>query len=194
MLTPREVTSVVFEKAVFGGYEIGSVDKFLNQLTKDYSSLYRDNELLKNRLSAMADKIEEYRANEDAMRLALLSAKKTAKELAEKAKVQEAADMAVPEQSLDEPEARARLRALAAELEKEETALRRAKEATATYLLRFREATSACEAALTDLYGEPIPEKTVPEDTADVSSEAAGEAEEPDMIDLDFAGLNFSRN
>ena len=192
MLTPQEVTSVVFEKAVFGGYEINSVDKFLNQLTKDYSALYRDNELMKNRLSAMADKIEEYRINEDAMRLALLSAKKTAKELTEKAK---------EESGVQSADVTAELKSVTAELEKEKAALRRAKEATAAYLLRFREATSACEAALTDLYGEPVPEKPVQEAAADVpaaAAEAADEvpAEEPAEAvsdSLDFAGLNFSR-
>ena len=181
MLTPQEVTNVVFEKAVFGGYEISSVDKFLNQLTKDYSALCRDNELLKNRLSSMADKIEEYRANEDAMRLALLSAKKTVKELSEKAKAGE---------PMQPAEVSAQMDAVTAELEKEKAALRRAKEATATYLMRFREATSACEAALTDLYEEAA-ESAAPETVTDAD---AGKAEEPDMIDLDFTKLDFGQN
>ena len=181
MLTPQEVTSVVFEKAVFGGYEIASVDKFLNQLTKDYSALYRDNELLKNRVSAMADKIDEYRTNEDAMRLALLSAKKTAKELAEKAK---------SEQAVQPAEMSAQMGAVTAELEKEKAALQRAKEATAAFLMRFREAMSACEAALTDLYGEALPENTAQEN-AEADTGKTKEATEPDMIGLDFTELSF---
>ena len=209
MLKPQEVSSVVFEKAVFGGYDISSVDKFLSQITKDYSALCRDNELLQNRLSAMAEKIEEYRANEDAMRLALLSAKKTAKELEEKneeyrtnedamrlallsakkaAKELEEKNGAGPEAK--DPNAAAELDAAAAELEKEKAILRRAKELTASYLLRFREATSTCEAALIDLYEETVPGDTPDEGRAGRAEKAKG----PGAAELDFAELNFGQN
>ena len=85
MLTPQDVTNRVFDKAVFGGYDIAAVDTFLEQLTQDYTSLYRENAILKNKLRVLVDKVEEYRSTEDAMRMALLSAKKTARELEEEA-------------------------------------------------------------------------------------------------------------
>lgn len=159
MLTPQEVSSVVFEKAVFGGYEISAVDKFLNRLTEDYSTLCRDNEHLRKLLLTMEDKLVESRANEDAMRLALLSANKTAKELAEKAKA---------EQTVQPVDMSAQVDALTAELEKEKAALQRAKEAAASYLVRLRETISDCEAALTDLYGESAPEDAAQETVAEV--------------------------
>lgn len=158
MLTPQEVTNVVFEKAVFGGYEISAVDKFLNQLTKDYSTLCRDNEHLRKQLLAMEDKLQEYRTNEDAMRLALLRANKAAKELAGKEKAEPSVlpvDMSV------------QVDALTAELETEKAAFRRAKEATASYLMQLRETISDCEAALTGLYGESAPEDTTQETVAE---------------------------
>ena len=79
MLTPQEVTGHVFEKALFGGYEIASVDKFLDQLTEDYTALYKESGILKTKMKVLVDKVEEYRSTEDAMRMALLQAEKTAK-------------------------------------------------------------------------------------------------------------------
>lgn len=199
MLTPQEVTSIVFEKAVFGGYEINAVDRYLNQLTKDYSALYKDNELLKKRMAAMSEKLEEYRVSEDAMRLALLSAKKAAKESAEKAKELETLKEEAPGPRMNDAEAAEQLGALAAELKREEAALRRARETTATYLARFREATAACESALLDLYGEAEPDgesaallKDLPAEAerAAASEESAG----TDWTDMNFSDLNFGRS
>lgn len=91
MLTPQEVTNSQFEKAVFGGYDITSVDKFLEQVTQDYSALYRENGILKSKMKVLVDKVEEYRTTEDAMRMALLTAEKTAKEIVAEAEKRAAA-------------------------------------------------------------------------------------------------------
>ena len=180
LLKPEEVTSFVFEKAVFGGYEISSVDRFLSQLAEDYVALYRENELLSSRLLAMADRIEEYRANEDAMRLALLSARKNARELAEKSK----AEPEMPEQK----------KALPAELKKEQAALQKAKEATAAYLNQIRAATAACEAALSELCGKPVPELPTPDDAEKATDAAAGNAAEAKTDEPDFNRLSFRQS
>ena len=39
MLTPQQIQEISFEKAVFGGYDMGSVDDFLEPLTEDYITL-----------------------------------------------------------------------------------------------------------------------------------------------------------
>ena len=85
MLTPQDVTNREFDKAVFGGYDIAAVDKFLEEIFQDYSALYRDNATLKSKLKVLVDKVEEYRNTEDAMHLALLTAQKTAREMTEEA-------------------------------------------------------------------------------------------------------------
>ena len=72
MLTPQEVTNSVFEKALLGGYDTASVDKFMAQLTQDYSALYRENGILKAKMKVLVDKVEDYRSTEDSMRMALL--------------------------------------------------------------------------------------------------------------------------
>jgi len=76
MLTPQEVSERAFPKASFGGYNMAQVDEFLDLLTADYTALYNENAVLKNKMKVLVDKVEEYRSTEEAMRLALLSAQK----------------------------------------------------------------------------------------------------------------------
>jgi len=47
MLTPQEVSNHAFAKAVMGGYNMAMVDEFLDELTDDYTSLYKENAALK---------------------------------------------------------------------------------------------------------------------------------------------------
>ena len=78
MLTPQEVSEHAFAKASFGGYNMAMVDEFLDELTDDYTSLYKENAALKAKMKVLVDKVEEYRSTEDAMRAALLTAQKMA--------------------------------------------------------------------------------------------------------------------
>ena len=78
MMTPQEVANCTFAKAVMGGYNMASVDDFLDKLTEDYTALYKENAALKAKLKVLADKMEEYRQVEDAMRSTLLTAQKMA--------------------------------------------------------------------------------------------------------------------
>ena len=78
MLTPQEVAEHAFAKASFGGYNMAMVDEFLDLLTADYTALYKENAALKTKMKVLADKVEEYRSTDDAMRKALLSAQKYA--------------------------------------------------------------------------------------------------------------------
>ena len=43
MLTPQEVSTHSFAKASFGGYNMAMVDEFLDELTDDYTALYKEN-------------------------------------------------------------------------------------------------------------------------------------------------------
>ena len=78
MLTPQEVKSRAFQRASFGGYNMGQVDEFLDILTEDYTALYNDNAVLKSKMKVLVDKVEEYRATEDSMRATLLTAQRMA--------------------------------------------------------------------------------------------------------------------
>jgi len=86
MITPQDIKDRCFNKAVFGGYDMGMVDEFIDNLADDYESLYKENAILKGKLKVLVEKVEEYRSTEDAMRMALLTAKKMADEMVEEAK------------------------------------------------------------------------------------------------------------
>lgn len=85
MLTPQEVNEKVFPKASFGGYNMAAVDEFLDALTEDYTALYKENAVLKSKMKVLAEKVEEYRETEDAMRSTLLTAQKMATTLVNEA-------------------------------------------------------------------------------------------------------------
>jgi len=85
MLTPQEIQEMKFEKAVFGGYDMAQIDKFLDELLVDYTLLYKENAALKGKMRVLVDKIEEYRAVDEEMRKALYTAQNTAKDIIDKA-------------------------------------------------------------------------------------------------------------
>lgn len=85
MLTPQEVSTHAFAKAAFNGYSMTMVDEFLDELTEDYTSLYKENAVLKAKMKVMVEKVEEYRATEDSMRAALLAAQKMADSIVKEA-------------------------------------------------------------------------------------------------------------
>lgn len=129
MLTPQELNDQSFAKAVFGGYDMAAVDSFLEVVSKDYSDLYKENAVLKNKLKVLVEKVEEYRSTEDAMRMALLNAQKMAKDITEDAELKSKALMDDAERS-----AQNKIRECRNEIEAEEKRLTLAKAKTAEFI------------------------------------------------------------
>ena len=77
MFTPQQIEQVSFGRATFGGYDMQSVDEFLEPLTEDYITLYKENALLKSKMKVLVSKLEEYRNNEASMKDAIVNAQKT---------------------------------------------------------------------------------------------------------------------
>ena len=71
MFTPQQIEEVSFKKATFGGYDMQAVDEFLEPLTQDYITLYKENALLKSKMRVLVGKLEEYRENEASMKDAM---------------------------------------------------------------------------------------------------------------------------
>ena len=138
MLTPQEVSGRAFSKAAFGGYNMAMVDEFLDELTDDYTSLYKENAALKAKLKVLVDKVEEYRATEDSMRAALLTAQRMASTMVEEAEEKKKTMLAGAED-----EARAKIGALQSDVELEQRRLNAAKAATADFLQKTRELAQA---------------------------------------------------
>ena len=76
MFTPQQIEQISFSKQTFGGYDMQAVDEFLEPLTEDYITLYKENALLKNKMRVLVGKLEEYRQNEASMKDAIVNAQK----------------------------------------------------------------------------------------------------------------------
>ncbi|HIT33753.1 MAG TPA: DivIVA domain-containing protein [Candidatus Faecousia intestinigallinarum] len=77
MFTPQQIDQISFGRATFGGYDMQAVDEFLEPLTEDYVTLYKENALLKSKMRVLVGKLEEYRKNEASMKDAIVNAQKT---------------------------------------------------------------------------------------------------------------------
>ena len=165
MLTPQEVSGRAFSKAAFGGYNMAMVDEFLDEVTDDYTALYKENAALKAKLKVLVDKVEEYRATEDSMRAALLTAQRMASTMVEEAEEKKKSMLAGAED-----EARAKIGALQGEIELEQRKLNAAKAATADFLQKTRELAQA-QLALIERAPDLTPEEIVGDKTAEQKAE-----------------------
>lgn len=163
MLTPQEVANKSFTKSMMGGYSMPMVDEFLDELTEDYTALYKENAALKAKLKVLVEKVEEYRATEESMRAALFSAQKMASSIVEEAQNKSANIIASAEAGAQEEIARIR-----ASVEEEDRRLTLAKQETAAFVAQWR---AVCEKQAAFL--EALPELPVP-----VAAPAAAPAEE----------------
>jgi cell division initiation protein len=77
MFTPQQIEQVSFSKQTFNGYNIEEVDSFLEPLTEDYITMYKENALLKSKMRILVTKLEEYRKNEASMKEAIATAQNT---------------------------------------------------------------------------------------------------------------------
>lgn len=87
MFTPQQIEQISFGKATFGGYNMEDVDQFLEPLTEDYITLYKENALLKSKMKVLVAKLEEYRNNEASMKDAIINAQKTCDKMVRDAEV-----------------------------------------------------------------------------------------------------------
>ncbi len=134
MLTPQEVSERAFAKASFGGYNMAMVDEFLDILTADYTALYNENAVLKSKMKVLVDKVEEYRATEEAMRKALMSAQRMADQLVQEAQEKQQAILRDAERTAQEQTAQIRR-----QTEVEQARLTAAQQATAAYVQQVRQ-------------------------------------------------------
>ncbi len=216
MMTPQEVASHAFAKATFGGYSMAMVDEFLDALTEDYTALYNDNAILKNKLKVLSDTVEEYRATDNAMRKTLLAAQQMAEAMVSEAEAKKAELV-----SSAEVTAKERLASIRQQVLDEECRLKAAREATAAYVAKVTAANAGLQellAGLNELTAEPAePEQpaepvrtpiidlfaSIPVVEEPVEEEAPEEAPEdtaPDFDEIDpdatrrFEDLQFGRD
>ena len=90
MFTPQQIDQISFGRQTFGGYDMQDVDEFLEPLTEDYVTLYKENALLKSKMRVLVGKLEEYRKNEASMKDAIVNAQKTCDKMVREAEVKAA--------------------------------------------------------------------------------------------------------
>ena len=134
MITAQDIREKTFEKSRFGGYDMPSVDDFLEELADDITASQKENAVLKSKMKVLVDKIEEYRANEEALNMAVLSAQKLAVQIENDARSRAAAMIADAERQV-----KAQIGSIAEQTAAEEKRLAAAKEATAKFFLAARE-------------------------------------------------------
>ena len=190
MLTPQEVSEHAFAKASFGGYNMAMVDEFLDVLTADYTTLYKENATLKAKMKVLVDKVEEYRSTEEAMRKALLTAQKMADELVAQAEAKKAELL-----KNAETEAKARIAELQQDIRSEQMRLTAAQNATAANQAQQAQETeqdqSQPEADLSDT-AEFSPVSAQPQPEEQAQEEDVPPARRDGRID--FGSLQFGRD
>ena len=170
MLTPQEVSTHAFTKAVVGGYNMAMVDEFLDELTDDYTALYKENAALKAKLKVLVEKVEDYRAPEDSMLATLLTAQKMADSIVREAEAKRDGLMAQAETQAQE-----KIAALRSEIAEAEERLQQGKQELARFIASSREICSKELAFLEQLPQLPVEQ---PAAAAPVVEEQAQEIEE----------------
>ena len=177
MITAQDIREKTFEKSRMNGYDMASVDDFLEELAEDISTAQKENAVLKSKMKVLVDKIEEYRANEEALNLAILSAQKLAVQIESEARQRAAAMIEDAERQVKE-----RVGSIEELTATEERRLADAQSATKAF---FEKARKVCNdqlktlAAMSDEVGLPEEEEVVVEEEVIV--------DEPEQVDIDEA-------
>ena len=161
MITAQDIREKTFEKSRLNGYDMASVDDFLEELADDITASQKENAVLKSKMKVLVDKIEEYRANEEALNMAILSAQKLAVQIEAEARERASAMIADAEEQV-----RAKVGSIEEETAVQERRLADAKAATAKFFDSMR---VLCNKQLQNL--EAIANEVVPQE--EVSAEDA---------------------
>ena len=146
------------------------VDEFLDELTDDYTALYKENAALKAKLKVLVEKVEDYRATEDSMRATLLTAQKMADSIVHEAEAKRDEILAQAETS-----AREKIGQLRQEVEAAEERLHQGQRDLAQFIAASRE---ICEKELKFL--EQLPE--LPVEAAEPISQQEPEEGEENLV------------
>ena len=177
MITAQDIREKGFERARMGGYDMASVDEFLEELADDVAATQKENAVLKSKMKVLVDKVEEYRSNEEALNAAILSAQKLAVQIESEARQRAAATIAEAEEK-----ARETIGSISDRADAEEKRLADAKAAAAKYI---EAAKALCNTQLGKL-GKIAGEMGIEEPAPVVEEPAApAKVEEPAEADVE---------
>ena len=58
-MTSQDIREMTFEKAVFGGYDMATVDTFLDNVAAEFAAIQKENAALKGKLRVLVEKVEK---------------------------------------------------------------------------------------------------------------------------------------
>jgi cell division initiation protein len=154
MITAQDIREKTFEKSRLSGYDMASVDEFLEELAESVTASQKENAVLKSKMKVLVDKIEEYRAGEETLSSAILSAQKLAVQIEQDARKRAAAMLAEAEEQV-----KARVGSIEEETEKSKKNLADAQAATAKYFDAVRALCNGQLQQLDKIVGSYVPEE-----------------------------------
>ena len=86
MLSSEEIRSITFEKSM-RGYRTEDVDAFLEQVAAGVDQLNAEREDLEKKLYILAQKVEEYRSEEETLKSALINAQRLGENVIHEARI-----------------------------------------------------------------------------------------------------------
>lgn len=85
MFTSDEIRQITFEKGV-RGYRTEDVESFLESIAEDFRSLERDKKDLEDKLYLLAERVEQYKREEESIKTTLINAQRLGESIVEDAR------------------------------------------------------------------------------------------------------------
>lgn len=85
MFSAKEIRQITFEKGV-RGYRAEDVDSFMEKIADEFESLAKEKEKLEEQLYVLADRVEQYKGEEETIKVTLINAQKLGENLILEAK------------------------------------------------------------------------------------------------------------
>ena len=188
MLSPSDITNKKFEKAAFG-YKPEEVDAFISEIIYSYDVMYQEKAAAEEKMLVLAEKLEEYRANEDSLKTVLLGAQKLGENIVRDSKAKAEVILADAENQVKQVFAESESKII-----KEKETLVTLQKETADFkkqlLAMYRQ-----HLELISLMPESNEEKAAPEEAEPVVEEVAEEItakEEPIEEEIDFDQVSMA--
>ena len=160
MMTLEDIRNVEFNRG--RGYRSEEVDDFIDECVAAMEHLVQENAEVNQKMKALADKVAEYRNDEDSIRAAVLSAQRTGDTIIREAEAKAKALLDSAEQDAD-----AARRDLLANIEREKNELARIKNEVAQFKTKllglYKEHLSLVNLLPEEAVEEPAAEPTVEE-------------------------------
>lgn len=182
MLSSEEIRSITFEKSM-RGYRTEDVDAFLEQVAAGVDQLNTERDDLQKKLYILAQKVEEYRSEEETLKSALINAQRLGENVIHEAKIKSdgmireataKAQRILEAADVREREEKEKLRALEAEVSAFKGSILALYQ---KHIETLSELDGTVEKVHTTVFGEePVPETSETAETNENAEAAAGAA------------------